>query len=287
MLLESLKTNPEQSQELEEELNSRGGCPEFPLTLLPEFSRKIWGLKKGLTVIGGRSSQGKSALVAQIAFDLALQEKTVLFLSLEMTEITILERLFCMEHRINNFDLQRGMYQKDEEIRRKWGEFKVLYNSLPLKLTCNIGKTFREVIEIDEYIKPDVVIVDYIQSVRTKANENREMLNEYIRQFRQYALERGFVGILCSQINRTAASGENEPAMYQLKETGSLEELADTVILIFWKYHYDKSVDINECKLILAKQRNGRTGSHKIFFEPEYYRFSEKPKEIREVVYNA
>jgi len=264
---------------LSKEFSERGNAPKYSLNTIPEFNRKIWGLKEGLTVIGARSSQGKSALSLQLAYDLASQGHIVYFLSLEMTVEALIERLFCNVMRVDNYELMTGQFLVDERINAKWKEFNIKIKSIPLLITCGIGKTFGEINELINLLdpKPNAVFVDYIQSVSTRAGQSREMLNEYIRYFRQLALQHKFVGVLCSQINRGAMENRNnEPIMSQLKETGVLEEHSDTIILLHWQNFYDhKDENFNEFKIIIAKQRNGRTGEYVVHYEPQHYRFTE------------
>jgi replicative DNA helicase len=265
---------------LEQDLKTRGDKPKYPLDSLPLLSKKIWGLKEGLTVLGARSSNGKSGLAMQIAYDLSSQNIPVLFLSLEMTVESILERLFCHHSKINNYSLESGDFSKHAN---KWKVFKQVVSELPLMITCGIGQSWQEVNFMVQELnpKPKCIIIDYVQGIATRTKENREMMNEYIRKFREMALLNKFVGILCSQINRGAMAEKNrEPALWTLKETGSLEELADMVILMHYDYlyNYDETKE-KEMKLIIAKSRNGKTGQHIIKYDPEFYQFSELKQE--------
>ena len=72
---------------VEKDLSSRGCLPRYPLTSLPDFNRKIWGMCEGLTVIGARTSQGKSSVSLQFAYDLACQNVPTIFLSLTRSAI--------------------------------------------------------------------------------------------------------------------------------------------------------------------------------------------------------
>lgn len=259
---------------VETELKSRGDIPELSLNTLPTFNRKIWGLKTGLTILGARTSMGKSALALQLAFDLAFQRKEVLFLSLEMNVESMVERLFCNVMEVDNFDMLTGKLKIDLEYQEKWKAFSSLMN-IPLMLSCGIGKTFTEINEILGLLepKPKVIIVDYIQAIRGQRNE-REDMNEYIRLFRELCLKNKIAGILCSQISRAVfEDGNREPALANLKGTGVLEEHADTVILLHWQHFYDEKANPNTYKIIIAKQRNGRTGEYLLHYQPEYYRF--------------
>jgi replicative DNA helicase len=279
--------NPENAKPIRVYLSSihkdfeeRAKEPRLSISSLPLFNHKIWGLKEGLTLIGARTSQGKSALALQIAYDLADQAIPVLFLSLEMTVEALIERLFCNVMCVNNYNVLTGKFKEDPEMQTKWRTFNNISSKIPLLITCGIGKSFQEINELIKIMepKPKVIILDYVQAIATRSGQGREIINEYIRYFRQLAIEQKFAGILCSQVNRGATENTgNEPRLYQLKETGVLEEHADTVLLLHWpNFYIQDPLKENEFKIIIAKQRNGRTGEHIVVYKPEYYKFTEK-----------
>jgi len=256
---------------LRKTIEERGNFPKFSLETLPHLNRKIWGLKPGLTIIGGRVSQGKTSFALQIAYDLASQGHLVLFLSLEMTVEALMERLFCNVMEIDNYVVLTG--QKDK-FMDKWQEFEQKVN-IPLWLACGIGKDFEEINQILELLdpKPQVIILDYIQAIRNIGDE-RQNLNEYIRKFREICVNNEIVGILCSQVSRRVyEEGDREPCLANLKGTGGLEELADTCLLLHWQHFYDESAEENTFKVIIAKQRNGRIGEYLLHYKPQFYKF--------------
>lgn len=263
---------------VETELLTRSDEPKISIKSLPELNKRLWGLRPGLTVVGARTSQGKSAFSLQIAHDVADQSHHVLFLSLEMNVESLIERLFCNVMKVNNYDTLTGKIKYDEAIKHKWETFKGILGRTKLLITNGIGKSFQEVNFMIEALdpKPKMVVVDYIQAVRQTENERIE-LNEYIRHFRALCVKYQIAGVLCSQINRGALQEKNyEPHMGLLKSTGVLEEHADTCILLHWQHFYTyKEQKQNEFKIIIAKQRNGRTGEYMVNFFPEFYRFEE------------
>ncbi|MBU2249498.1 MAG: hypothetical protein KKD77_22310, partial [Gammaproteobacteria bacterium] len=162
---------------LEESFNERGTQPKMPISTLPEFNAVIWGIhSKALTIVGARTSQGKSSLALQLAYDLANQGIPTLFLSLEMTTEALIERMFCNVMKVNNRDLLRGRFKVDDEIQAKWGTFKALVSKIPLLITCGVGKNFREVNELIKLLnpKPKAIFVDYIQNIALNPKESRE-----------------------------------------------------------------------------------------------------------------
>ncbi len=164
-------------------------------------------------------------------------------------------------------------------MQNKWDSFCNDLRKTKLLVTEGIGKTFPEIFEITENVNPvpKVVILDYVQAIKISSRDERLEIDEYLRQFRQYAIEKGFCGIVCSQINRVGLQDDKKPALGNLKSTGKLEEFADKVFLLHWDYFYNKqAADPSEYLVSVAKNRNGRTGIHKIRFSPEFYSFEEQ-----------
>lgn len=260
--------------ELEKNLKERGTTPALSLNTMPELNNKIWGIhKKKMTLIGARTSQGKSAFALQIAYDLAVQGHPVLFLSLEMVVEDLIERLFCNVKEINNYDLMSGKF---EHYVNDYIDFSEHCKLINLSITDFIGRTWKDIEEFLSKlsVKPEVIILDYVQTIAGSSMKPKEVIDEYIRNFREMAIRHNFAGIICSQVNRTAAdTDDKEPQLHQLKGSGFLEEHSDIIMLLHWPHKYDASKPMDEYKLIIAKNRNGRTGFMKLRFMPQYYKF--------------
>jgi len=125
-----------------------------------------------------------------------------------------------------------------------------------------------------------LVVIDYIQLMTSgKKVENRQQeVSEFSRSLKLLAKELKVPVVALSQLNRKSEDGTNKkPELSQLRESGSLEQDADVVILI----HRDLSSETprpGEAELILAKQRNGPTGTSTVLFQGQYSRFV-NPKE--------
>jgi replicative DNA helicase len=258
-----------------QEISQRTGKPEIEIPFLQTLSEKIWGLKrKELLVVGARTSQGKSGFALQLAYHCAKQGFRTYFFSLEMGAEALTERLFCQVAMIPNHEL----LTKPQEYKQKAKEFKELLEGLPLVITYKIGSTIKDLYEVIEDLpKPDVVILDYIQGIKHFQSDRLPLINEYILSFRELAVKKNFVGIMASQINREAMEAGNKmPQLWMLKSTGTLEEHADTVLLLHWNYSYSGNLnEINNYEVIIAKNRNGMTGTIKAHFEPQCYLISE------------
>jgi replicative DNA helicase len=262
--------------ELEEELASRTERPELSLEMTPALNQIIWGIKKRkLTLIGSRTSHGKSAWALQIAHDLARQGKAVWLLSLEMTVVEILERMFCHTNEIDNEQIMKGHFDR---YRSQFDGYKNYCEKLNLVVTDCIGKNWKEVDKIVEGLhnKPEVVIVDYIQNIRGASSNQKTNIDDYILHFREMAIRQNFAGIICSQINRAGQDEKDkQPLLHNLKGSGTLEECPDVIWLLHWERKYDSNFSENEYRINIAKNRGGRTGHVKMLYQPEYYLFKD------------
>lgn len=254
-----------------QEIQQRQGKPEIEIPFLSALSDRIWGLqRKKLIVVGGRTSQGKSAFALQLAYHSAKQGFRTYLFSLEMGAEELVERLLCQLARIPNHELlSNPQMHKD-----KAAQFAEFLKDLPLVITYKIGSTITELYQVIEDLpKPDVVIVDYLQAIRNLKTDRLSEINDYILQFRELAVKKNFAGVMVSQINRAAMdANDKRPQLWQLKASGTIEEHADTVLLLHWDYFYTGAIEkSNEIEVIIAKQRNGITGTIKAGFEPQYY----------------
>lgn len=254
---------------------------------MPQLNNKLWGIRRGkLTVIGARPSHGKSTFVLQAAKDLALEGHNVLFLNFEMSNAETAERLLCNMYRINNRDLLMGKFN---EHRHQFNNFQDDVQSMQLVFSDCVGSSWKEIDTLlnNMTVKPDVVIIDYIQAIKGVGVMDLGQIDEYIKKFREMAVTYNYAAVLVSQINRSAAQGKDHtPHVHQLKGTGFLEEHADVVILLYWPYKTNPSgEEPKKYWLDIAKNRGGITGSVRLDYIPEYCLFTDpsKPKDPEDV----
>jgi replicative DNA helicase len=262
--------------ETEDVLNKRTSDPDLPITALPSLNNKTWGLPRGkMTIIGARTSMGKTAFALQIILDMLTNNKSVLYLSFEMKPQEIAERLFCNKYKIDNFELLVGKFS---EYQPQWESFTQFLNNSKLIIADGFGKTWKELTDFMNTLtkQPDVVILDYIQSIAGSSVEGKGFIDEYIRKFRELAISKGYAGVIVSQINRSNPDAKDKsPQLHQLKGTGYLEEHADLIILLNWVYKTQKIEDKSLYELNVAKNRSGRTGYIKLRYLPQYYLFED------------
>jgi replicative DNA helicase len=220
-----------------------------------------------------------------MAYDLASQGHPVLFMSIESTSESVLERLFCYVKRINNYDLLTGQFNTHLPA---WHEFLKEIESIPLVLDNTLG---RDIGAIDSYItnlkeKPEAVFIDHIQDTDTMAKSEREGIDKYLRHIRYLAIQFNFAVVACSQQNRASQGDDDKrPKLHQIKGSGGIEQISDIVLLLYYEgqgkakdYAVNQKIEIH-----VAKNRDGLTGyidHNDIVYFPWFYSIEDKQKVV-------
>ena len=221
------------------------------------------GLHKGeLTIIGARPGVGKTTFALQIAERIAGYKKSVMFVSLEMSEEQIIQKILAKKARVNSRKIRNG-YLTSEELDRiyiKSGEI----SDLPLLLYTKLSSIQQIEIEarkLKNKEKLDLLIIDYLQLVRNLGNfKSREQeVADISRTLKLLSLELEIPIIALCQLNRNAV--KNEPTLADIRESGSIEQDADNVIFL-----YQEDVEDNRVTVDLQKQRAGNIGKLKLKF---------------------
>jgi len=265
--------------ETEASINSRGDTPEIAITSLPDLNKKIWGLHKGkLSVIGARTSMGKTSLAVQFMIDALDQGKSVLYMSFEMTYEELTERIFCHKYDIDNFALLSGKFT---HYKQEWLAFKDYLSKSKLIMSDGMGKTWDEIDAFMDIltVKPDMIVLDYIQAISQSSKEGKGFIDEYIKNFLRICRTHHIVGIIVSQLNRQTEQGKDDksPKLHNLKGSGFLEELADFVFLLDW---VGRATNEPKYYINLAKNRMGRTGVIEVKYIPQHYKFRDKDEQL-------
>jgi len=257
---------------------SRDGKPEHE-TGIRVLDKGIFGLHASqLTVVAARPGIGKTSFVCQMALHLAKQKKKVAFLSLEMTKETILERIFCIEHEVNGFDLIMG--KVNELTQKKLSKFMAETSDISLRIVDDYCHTENELYTLIEHLqfRPEIIILDHLQHIQSIGRRSAwETLTEYLRYLKEIAMRHKISVVCLSQINR---EGDEKPSMTNLKGTGGIEEMADHVLLM----HQLKTPndDGTNFQISVAKNRFGPVGVFNLYFDATRCKFfDDYPREIK------
>jgi replicative DNA helicase len=235
-----------------------------------------------LVIIAGRPSMGKTSLALNVAQNLAVKEKLpVGIFSLEMSSEQLVMRLLCSEARVDSHRLRMG-YLKSSE----YAELAIVAGYLseaPFYIDDSAGITTMELRAKARRLKAEVnvscIIVDYLQliTVREQAESRQQQISIISRNLKSLAKELDVPVIALSQLSRAveARGGDRRPMLSDLRESGAIEQDADTVLLLYRPEFYEgeESENAGMAEVILAKQRNGPTGTVKLAFIKEYTRF--------------
>src|ERR671921_1008829 len=239
-----------------------------------------------LIVIAARPSMGKSALVTNIAENVALNRerpRPVALFSLEMSEAELAQRFIASQASIKGDDLRKGRLKDESKwkrVLRVAGE----YDSAPLYVddSSDIGiLDVRAKARRLHQQSPDglgLVIVDYLQLMRADTRiENRvQQVGEMSRGLKILARELDVPVIALSQLSRGVESRtDKRPLLSDLRESGQIEQDADLVIFIYRDEYYNPETTEapGEAELIIAKHRNGGLADVPLTFQNEYPRF--------------
>ena len=268
---------------LHQQLESEdGGRYTGLVTGFTQLDDQTSGLQPGdMIIVAGRPSMGKTALGLTMAQHLALVERQpVVFFSMEMSNDQLAHRLVCSHSGIDSQRLRRRMLQ-DQEIRQLL-EACASFEDAPLFIDDTPGMTAMELRSKARRIKQkedvQAVFVDYLQLMHTPRAESRQVeIAEISRALKGLARELKVPVVAMAQLNRMPEGRQDKrPLMSDLRESGAIEQDADVVLLIHREEYYkpeDESVK-GMAELIIAKQRNGPTGTVKLSFSKKLTRFA-------------
>lgn len=249
------------------------------LTGLTQLDEMSGGIHKGdLTALGARPSTGKSSFALQVAANVAKSGGRVIFFSLEMSDDQNLDRLHLRwANGIDQKTLRSGRLSEEQtlEIGRVSNELARLSGRLTFLQERNL--TMIEAI-VEQY-KPDLIVIDQLTQMTDNQTftDVRSRFSHMTKNLKRIAMEQNVAVWLCCQLNRQVG-GVNRPSMDYLKESGSIEEDSDCVILLSRDEAEEEARGLTGNRIItvdVAKQRNGETGAIQVKFVVQRFMFKE------------
>lgn len=249
-----------------------------------DIDRKTRGLQPGdMVIVAARPSMGKTSLVLNICQHVATHGGVAGFFSLEMSKESLFMRMLASEARIDMHRLMSGQIGQ-----REYGQITEALESLSeaqLFIDDTAGISVLEMRAKARRLKAEhglnLLAIDYVQLMTGRGRfENRTLeLASISRSLKGLAKELGVPIIVLSQLSRASeARSDKRPQLSDLRESGALEQDADVVALIFREEMYKLGDEPSEsdgiAEIIIAKQRNGPTGTVKLAFLREQTRFA-------------
>ena len=206
-------------------------------------------------VLGARPKVGKSMVAVNIALHAAIQKKNVVYYSFEMSHEQMMNRLVSLYTKIPHAKFQRNKVTlEDLSLVSPYVD---QFLKLPLTFVCRGGMTVDEIeqdiMKRSDQEKVDFVVLDYLQLIGHKVTNRYERITDISNRLKGIAMNRDVAVLALSQMSRESADGE--PQVHHLRESGSIEQDAESIMLL-WKEEGDGS-DPRELKLLLRGNRNG------------------------------
>jgi replicative DNA helicase len=249
-----------------------------------ELDQMLCGLHNGeMTIMAGRPSMGKTSFALNVAEHMGADESLpIVIFSLEMSRQQLTERLLCSRSGVDAQLVRKGMLGADDmgKLTQAGGELfeKPIFiddtpglTPLMIRAKCRRLKSQYDI---------QAVFIDYLQlmGMGGRVESRQQEISTISRYLKALARELNVPVIVLSQLNRGTESREgNRPKMSDLRESGSIEQDADVVILLHREDYYHRGdpewEENNEAEVIIAKQRNGPVGTVKLIFDGRLTRF--------------
>lgn len=246
-----------------------------------ELNRRTGGFHGGeLIIIAGRPGMGKSSFAVNIAENASIHNNiTVAIFNLEMSRSMIVNRILCSQALVDSSKVRMGDFSGED-----WKQLGSVVDKVavaPIYIDDTASITVSEIRAKCRRLKQTknlgLVVIDYLQLMQgTGKGENRQQeISDISRSLKILSKELNIPVVALSQLARTCESrSDKRPMLSDLRESGAIEQDADMVMFLYRDEYYNKdSEEKNIAECIIAKQRNGETGTFKLGWQGRYTKF--------------
>jgi len=271
-------------REAYDRIDTRGQRGQASVSGLPtgfiDLDEKTAGLQNSeLIIIAARPSVGKTAFALNLARHIAVEDnQPVFFASLEQSRVELAERLLCCQARVDSHKLRTNRQTSEEmnkliEAGDVLRQAKLFIDDSPGQSMLRIAANARR-LKLRHGIK--MVAIDYLQLIEpdNRKESRQEQVAAISRRLKFLARELKIPVVALAQLNRSPEDRQGgKPRLSDLRESGSLEQDADTVVLLHRPEMYEPGQHEGTIELIIAKQRNGPTGEITLTFLKQFMAF--------------
>ncbi len=254
-----------------------------PISGLPtgylDLDEKTAGLQNSeLVIVAARPSVGKTSFALNIVRHLAVEQKIpTLFVSLEQSRIELAERLLCCHARVDSHKVRKGHLSSDDmqqltQAAQDMSEAPLYIDDTPaqgmLRIAANARRLKRQGLK--------AVFIDYLQLIDpdNRRDSRQEQVAAISRRLKFLARELEIPVVALAQVNRSSEDRQDHrPRLADLRESGSIEQDADTVMMLHRPELHEPGQHEGVIEVIVAKQRNGPTGEITLTFLKQFMRF--------------
>lgn len=271
---------------LEELYNSKGFITGIP-TGFADLDFKTAGLQNSdLVLIAARPGMGKTAMALNIAQYAAVQKHVpVAIFNLEMSKDQVVNRMLCSEVMVDSQKMRTGKLEDDDW--KKIAQALAPLSAAPIYIDDTPGISVMDIRAKCRRLKLEknlgLVVIDYLQLMqgRGKTENRQQEVSEISRSLKILAKELNIPVVTMSQLSRGPESRtDHRPMLSDLRESGAIEQDADIVMFLYRDDYYNPDTDRkNIAEVIIAKHRNGSTGTVELRWFGEYTKFANKMRD--------
>ncbi|MFE1744307.1 replicative DNA helicase [Coleofasciculus sp. H7-2] len=236
--------------------------------------------RSDLIIVAGRPSMGKTAICLNIARNIAeFQKLPVAVFSLEMSKEQLVQRMLASEAGIESNRLRAGRISQNEwePLSHALGtlsEIPIYIDDTPNMTVMQMRSQARR-LQAEQHGQLGLILLDYLQLMEGGGDNRVQELSKMTRSLKGLARELNVPIIALSQLSRGVEARNNKrPMMSDLRESGSIEQDADLIIMLYRDEYYNNDTpDRGIAEIIIAKHRNGPTGTVRLLFDPQFTRF--------------
>lgn len=236
-----------------------------------------------LILVAARPAMGKTAFVLNIAnYVLLKTDVPVAIFNFEMNKEQLAQRMIAMDSQVNSQNIRTGNLQ-DEQWYKLYESSNILGSTklyIEDQSNVTIGDIRNKCRRLKQRYGIGLIIIDYLQlmSGSGRSDSRQQEVSEISRGLKVLAKELDVPIIALSQLSRAVETrpGDHRPMLSDLRESGSIEQDADVVMFIYREDKYKEDLpeeDKNKAEIIIAKQRNGETGTVRLGWQGEFTRF--------------
>jgi len=241
----------------------------------------LFGFQKSdLLILAARPAMGKTSLALNFLLEAGNRGHKAAFFSLEMPKEQLAMRLLAVQSGVDLFKIMRGRLLEEEfsEVVKRAGEMRDLKLYIDDTPALTVNSLMSRARRLASEYGLDLIMIDYLQLMRgsTPTNSREQEISEISRSLKGLAKELQVPVIALSQLNRALeARKDRRPMLSDLRESGAIEQDADIVLFIYRDeiYNKDTTKEPGVAEIIVAKHRNGGTGTVKLGFEGDKTRF--------------
>ncbi|NLE26032.1 MAG: replicative DNA helicase [Clostridiaceae bacterium] len=268
--------------QLEELCMNKGDLTGVPSGFI-DLDRKTSGFQNSdLILVAARPAMGKTSFVLNVAVNAALRNFPVAIFSLEMSRTQLVNRILALESMVELEKMRTGRLETED-----WKKIGYTLGPLaksPIYIDDNASTNTMEMMSKLRKLKLEkglgLVVIDYLQLMegRKKSDNRQQEISEISRSLKIMAKELNVPIIALSQLSRAPEQRtDHRPILSDMRESGAIEQDADMVMFLYRDdYYNDETEKRNIVEVIIAKHRNGSTGTVELAWMPEFTKFGNR-----------